>query len=87
MIKSSQDTVTLPSGTQCRDLMQHLHEELWKLQSGSRKKVKVREFNRMKDAGEEVKVVNEVLAAGANKAGAPPPAGSSGPTPTATREK
>ena len=87
MIKSSQDTVTLPSGTQCRDRMQHLHEELWKLQSGSRKKVKVREFDKMKDAGEEVKVVNEVLAAGANKAGAPPPAGSSGPTPTATREK
>ena len=67
--------------------MQHLHEVWGKLQPGSRKKANVQEFNKAKDAREEVQLVNEVSAVVAKKTEAPSPAGSPRFTPTAAADK
>ena len=61
--------------------MQHLLEELWKLQPGS----KMRDFN--KDAGENLQLVKEIPAAVAKNAGTPSPVGSPRAMPTAAAGK
>ena len=63
------------------------HAELWKLQPRNNTEMKIRDFNKMKDAGEDVQLGNEVLLEATKNAGAPSLAGSPEATPTMAAEK
>ena len=70
-----------------RHIVSGRHAELWKLQPRNNTKMKIRDFNKMKDAGEDAQLVNEVLSAATKNAGAPSPVGSPEATPTMAAEK